>query len=462
MAYHPTSTFGRRAALGLFAGVGLPSVLPALSPQQANAAVPATATTVQAQAASFAANGAGYGGGVVIHYDDGHLTDYAKAFPAHKELGIPGISNVVTGFIDNGPPAGEGARMTWNQAREMRDSGIWSIGNHTLGHIHLTQASKADLRSQVEGGYARILQEMDEPPLWFAPPYHETNKNVEIISARLHARARSAASGTASQGAYTFTSSVIMPWDAKRYPGGLAALPGYLSDLYYRTVIRGDVVHLYMHEITPTHTDNGFTNVGEVEHRALLEGIRQRNIPVLDARALAYPRLNMLDDQSFEEGGRGWTLTKYNGTTAVRTGQADAHSGSCYLRFANAGASGSGPNARLTSLNVPVHITREWRFTCWVRASRAAGGRFRADATRGTGLAGVATSNIILTANGYNGQAIAAGWQKFSTTFDVTGHNEVSLYLEGRSADGKAIDIDVDSMSLTPSFAYDINGESVL
>jgi hypothetical protein len=112
-------------------------------------------------------------------------------------------------------------------------------------------------------------------------------------------------------------------------------------------------------------------------------------------------------------------------------------------------------------LNLPVHITREWRFTCWVRASRATGGRFRADALRGTGLAGVATSNFILTANGYNGQAITTGWQKFSTTFDVTGYNEVSLYLEGRSADGRAIDIDVDSMSLIPSFAYDINGETL-
>jgi peptidoglycan/xylan/chitin deacetylase (PgdA/CDA1 family) len=397
----------------------------------------------------------------VIHYDDGHLTDYTKALPVHTELGIPAISNVITGFIDNGPPVGQGPRLTWSQAREMRDSGIWSIGNHTLGHIHLTQASIADIRSQVETGYARILKEMGEPPLWFAPPYHETNKNVEIVSARLHARARSSASGTASQGAYTFTSSVIMPWDAKRYPGGLAALPGYLNDLYYRTVIRGDVVHLYMHEITPTNTDNGFNNIGEAEHRALLDGIRQRNVPVLDARALAYPRLNMLDDQSFEEGGPGWTLAKYNGTPVVRTGQADAHSGSCYLRLANAGASGSGPNVRLVSLNLPVHITREWRFTCWVRASRATGGRFRADALRGTGLAGVATSNFILTANGYNGQAITTGWQKFSTTFDVTGYNEVSLYLEGRSADGRAIDIDVDSMSLIPSFAYDINGETL-
>lgn len=462
MAFHQTGTFGRRAALGVLAGVALPGVIPLLTPQRANALVPAADLSLQPLAARYAPNGAGFGGGVVIHYDDGYQTDFTKAFPVHQELGIPGISNVVTGFIDNGPPAGESPRMTWGQARAMRDSGIWSIGNHTLGHRRLTQSSVADIRSQVETGYARILEEMKEPPLWFAPPYHETNKNIEIISSRLHARARSAASGTASQGAFTYTSSVIMPWDAKRYPSGIAALPGYLTDLFYRTVIRGDIVHLYMHEITATNTDNGHTNIGVAEHRALLEGIRQRNIPVLDARALAYPRLNMLDDQSFEEGGQGWTLKQYNGSAALRTGQTDAHSGKCYLRFANAGAAGSGPNAFLASLNLPVHTTREWKFTCWVRASRDAAGRFRADALRGTGLAGVATSNVTLTANGYGGQPVSAGWQKFTATFDLNGFNEVRFYLEGRSADGKAIDIDVDSMSLIPSFAYDINGESAV
>jgi len=443
----------------LLAGAAVPGILES-NAVQATAAVPG-AVSVQPQSACFAANGVGFGGGVVIHYDDAHVTDYTKAFPLHLELGIPAVSNVVTGFMDSGGPSGQGARLAWGQAREMRDSGIWSVGNHTLGHWRLTDASPADVRNQIEGGYARILKEMDEPPLWFAPPYHLSNKNVEIASARLHARARSSASGTASQGAFTFTSSGILPWDASRYPTGLAALPSYLENLYYCTVIRGDIVHLYMHEITPTNGDNGYTNIGEAEHRALLEGIRSHNIPVLDARALAYPRLNMLDDQSFEEGGAGWTMAQWNGTAVVRSGQTDAHSGNSYLRFANAGRSGSGPNARLVSLNLPVHTTRSWRFTCWVRASRASGGRFRADALRGTGLAGVPTGNLNLTANGLNGQPITAGWQKFTATFDMDGYNEVRLYLEGRSVDGTPIDIDVDSMSLIPSYAYDINGESI-
>lgn len=458
MAFNEPRALGRRAALGLLASVALPGLLPQAA--QAGTIVRAGTSSLLAPTASYAANGVGYGGGVVIHYDDAHQTDYTTAFAVHKELGIPAISNVVTGFMDTGGPPGEGARLTWSQAREMRDSGIWSIGNHTAGHWRLSDASPADIRAQVEGGYTRILQEMREPPLWFAPPYHATNKNVEIITSRLHARARSSSSGAASQGAFTFTSSAIQPWDAERYPAGLSALPGYLDDLYYRTVVRGDIIHVYMHEITPKNTDNHYTNIGVAEHRALLEGIRDRAIPVLDARALAYPRLNMLDDQSFEEGAVGWTLAQYNGTAAVRKGQTDAHSGNSYLRFANAGAAGSGPNAKLISLNLPVHTTREWRFTCWVRASRATAGRFRADVLRGTGLSGVPTANINLTANGLTGQPVNAGWQKFTATFDMTGYNEVRLYMEGRSADGKPVDIDVDSMSLIPSYAFDINGES--
>lgn len=245
---------------------------------------------------------------------------------------------------------GRPTKLTWGQAREMRDSGLWSIGNHTRDHRRLTEITVSEIRVQIDSAYAAILAQMGEPPIWFVAPYHASNKNVEIISSRLHARSRSLASAPDSQGSYTFPSSSIQPWDVWRYPGGLSVLPQFLNDLYYRTVVGGDIIRLYMHEITPTNVDTGATNIGEAEHRALLQGIRDRNIPVLDARALAYPRLNLLDDPSFELGGKMLSPLNYNGTAAVRAAQPDAHSGSSYLRLTTAGATGSGPRVAIHML----------------------------------------------------------------------------------------------------------------
>jgi peptidoglycan/xylan/chitin deacetylase (PgdA/CDA1 family) len=451
----------RRAFLGVAAAVPLTQVplgageLPTLSPGMVNRSA-TVLIPAGVPAAQFAPNGVGCGGGVVIHYDDANRSDYTKAFPVHKELGLPGIS-----LVNTGPMDGRSTKLTWDQAREMRDSGLWSIGNHCREHRRLTELTIAEARAQIESGYATILAQMGEPPLWFVAPYHDTNKNVEIMSSRLHARSRSLASASGSQGGYTFLSSPVDSWFAGRYPGGLSELPKFLNDLYFRTVVGGDIVHVLIHEITPTNVDNGNYNIGETEHRALLQGIRDRNIPVLDARALAYPRLNLLEDPSFELGGQYLTPVDYNGTAVVSSGKADAHSGSSYLRLTTAGATGSGPAVRLPATGLPVHVTRDWRFTCWVRASRASGGRFYIHVERSTGLSGVPISTLILTANNYDGQPATTGWQRFTTTFDMTGYNEARIYLGARASEAVSVSVDIDSMSLIPSFEYDINGETV-
>ena len=456
--HHPLD---RRGFLGVAAAAPLSQISSGVELSQQNSSLVRRSASIiipaGVPAARFAPNGFAFGGGVVIHYDDANRTDYTKAFPIHLDLGIPAISEVNTGPMD-----GRSTKLTWDQAREMRDSGLWSVGNHTRDHRRLTEVTVPEIRAQVESAYATILAQMGEPPLWFAPPYNSSNKNVEIISSRLHARSRSLASAPDSQGSYTFPSSSLQPWDAWRYPDGLAVLPQFLNDLYYRTVVAGDIVHIYMHEITATNIDNGATNIGEAEHRALLQGIRDRNIPVLDARALAYPRLNLLEDPSFELGGKMLTPVNYNGTAAVRTAQPDAHSGSSYLRLTTAGATGSGPGMRLPNTGIPVQITREWRFTCWVRASRDTGGRFRIDLERSTGLSGVPTSTAMLTANGFGGEAASTPWRRFTKTFDMTGYSEARIYLEARSTEASSISIDIDSMSLIPSYAYDINGETAV
>lgn len=397
------------------------------------------------------------GGGVVLHYDDGYATDYTLAFPLHAELGLPGISHINSGVI------GDAGRLTWDQLREMRDSGLWSVGNHTKDHLSLTSLTATQAREQIEDCFHAILDELGEPPAWFAPPYHAVNKNSEIISYRLHQRERSPSIGPTPAGHLMYpTAGQIQPVDVQRQPNGVVDIDATVDDIFYRAVVRGELVSAYMHQITATHSDDGTNaNIGEHELEHFLQSLMDRNIPVIDPRALTWPRSNLLEDGSWEQGGEGWTLANFNGTSSIVTDATDAHSGHSYLRLSNAGAAGSGPNATGLYWAFPLHQATTWRFTCWVRPSRTAN-TFRVDLRKSYEYAGLSTSNVNLTTGGGSGQQInATDWTKFTTTFDMTGYSHGRLYLEGRSTDGAALTIDVDSMSLTPSWQYDINGDAL-
>lgn len=77
---------------------------------------------------------------VIITFDDGYLSNYKYAYPVLKELGMKATIFVVT---SNMPGAGNTVypHFSWEQAKEMVDSGVMIIGSHTHTHQALTQIS---------------------------------------------------------------------------------------------------------------------------------------------------------------------------------------------------------------------------------------------------------------------------------------------------------------------------------
>lgn len=126
---------------------------------------------------------------IMLTFDDGFESNLIYASPLLKAYGMTAVIAVVGSYSDQYTKTPDHnlnySHVTWEQVKEMHQSGLWEIANHTYNLHEITGARRGAMKSSGESAdaYKKVLTEdvsltnmriheaTGEMPLVFAYPY---------------------------------------------------------------------------------------------------------------------------------------------------------------------------------------------------------------------------------------------------------------------------------------------------
>ena len=122
---------------------------------------------------------------IVITFDDAHIDIYKNVFPILKKYNVKATFFIVTDFVNLYPNY-----ITWEQAREMQESGLANFESHTLNHRILTEITSRDkIWDQLYGSKQAIEWYLKKPVNFIAYPGGQYTVEVENLSKEVGYRA---------------------------------------------------------------------------------------------------------------------------------------------------------------------------------------------------------------------------------------------------------------------------------
>jgi len=110
---------------------------------------------------------------IAITFDDGYKDNYTYAFPILKKFNLPATIFIIVSEV------GRPDRLSWEQIKEMRDSGLITFGSHTLTHPFLNSLKSAkDLKKEIYGSKIALEEKLGRPVEIFAYPSGRFNAEV--------------------------------------------------------------------------------------------------------------------------------------------------------------------------------------------------------------------------------------------------------------------------------------------
>lgn len=151
---------------------------------------------------------------IVLTFDDGYRDFYTNVFPILKEKRLKATVFVISQFN------GGDKYLLWEQVSEMANSGLVSIGDHTLNHSSLAKLAKAQQADQIISARSIIEGYIGKRVNTFAYPYGSSNPiGKEVLKENGFLAAVTTIPGR--------TQCAGLPYDLQRIRIGGASLASY-------------------------------------------------------------------------------------------------------------------------------------------------------------------------------------------------------------------------------------------
>ena len=113
----------------------------------------------------------------IVTFDDGYESIYENVFPIAKEHNMQFTMFIIT---DN---MGKEGVITWEQAKEMQDSGLVTIASHSIDHPEFTLLNTESAVANVEKSYEIIESNLgkQEPKVFTYPYGLHTEEQVDAL-----------------------------------------------------------------------------------------------------------------------------------------------------------------------------------------------------------------------------------------------------------------------------------------
>lgn len=113
---------------------------------------------------------------ILLTFDDNYLGQYQYAYPVLKQYGYPALFAVHTGFVGK---MTDRDHSTWDQLREMQQSGLITIASHTITHPDLAKLDEVKVEQELRVSKQVIEKEMGVFVRYFAYPFGTYNEMVK-------------------------------------------------------------------------------------------------------------------------------------------------------------------------------------------------------------------------------------------------------------------------------------------
>ena len=112
---------------------------------------------------------------VIISFDDGHISNYTKAYPILKKYNFPAIFFVVAGRV------GLSDTLSWNNMKEMIENGM-EVGSHTLTHPCPSKLTDEELRYELSESKKILEENLGKDILFLSSPTGYYNPSIKTIA----------------------------------------------------------------------------------------------------------------------------------------------------------------------------------------------------------------------------------------------------------------------------------------